>query len=459
MVYPALGHYLYGLQLVLLPSLLFITCMVCHGELVRLKPGVRHLTRFYLAVAAGGAAGGIFVALIAPQVFSYFLEFQLVLALAVVLLLVTLSLDPKSWIFRLEPWLPAAIAVGALGLGRGIEIWVPQLAPTLERLHYELAVLLVGGLTTVGALLQRRSATTPGGRGLRPVQLSVAALAIIVLASLRASHVRMPGVLKSSRNFYGTLRVIEEDDSRLLMDGRTLHGLQMAPPNDRFPYTYFAPQTGIGVLLTNHPVARTPQRGLRLGVVGLGAGALAAYGQPGDSIRFYEINPDVVELSMGDEPIFTFLRDSAASITVAPGDARLTLEREAASGQESQFDILVIDAFAGDAIPVHLLTREAFDLYWQQLDRETGVLAIHVTSRHVDLIPVLQGAAAYSHATYVITIKDKDSSATYSRWVLMSIRPGLLNIPALEPITKHYAHDIEPRLWTDDYSDIIRLLY
>jgi spermidine synthase len=176
-------------------------------------------------------------------------------------------------------------------------------------------------------------------------------------------------------------------------------------------------------------------------------------------MRFYELDPDVVTLSTGGSPAFTFLRDSRASVTNVVGDGRLSLEQEEAEGKTKQFDILVLDAFSGDAIPVHLLTQEAFETYWKQLEPDKGIIAVHITSRHVNLVPVLMGAAQYFQATSRMTVSHGSGLIFDSGWFLMSKGSDSLNIPGLQAITVQYVHDVGPRLWTDDHSDVFRLVY
>jgi spermidine synthase len=192
--------------------------------------------------------------------------------------------------------------------------------------------------------------------------------------------------------------------------------------------------------------------------VGLGAGTLAAYGRPGDYFRFYEINPDVIDLSAGAQPIFTYIRDSRAKVDVELGDARLLLEREAARGEAQNFDVLVLDAFSGDAIPVHLLTTEAFDTYWKQVNQEHGVIAMHVTSRHINFMPVIEGTAEHYHASMLARIEHGGGPFTYNLWVFLARHPQDLQVNGLYPNAAPLPSDVRPRVWTDDYSDIIRLL-
>ncbi|HWR14544.1 MAG TPA: hypothetical protein VN577_06930 [Terriglobales bacterium] len=444
-------------RLITVPVLLFSACMVCHGELVRLKPNVQKLTSFYLAVSAGGAAGGVFVGIIAPHIFNSFAEFQLVLALTVILVLLTLYRDESSWIFRTEPWIPVLVIVGTVLVALASTKWIPGIVPGLETIRFYPLTLLLGIITVMGAVVLRGSFTAR--RGFRFVQIPMIVIAIAAMATLYLSAQPKPGLFSSTRNFYGVVRVLKTPGITQIVHGQTIHGAQLDPPLDRTPIAYYGASSGVSIVLRNHPSRGIGQGNLRIGVVGLGAGALAGYAHFGDTIRYYEINPDVVKLSTGDRPVFTFIRNSQASITTVLGDARLSMELEAASGRQQQFDMLVLDAFAGDAIPVHLLTKEAFDTYWKHLNPETGVIAVHITSRHVNLVPVVKGAAEYFHAPSLLTFNRGNGYVFDSLWFLMSRNPDLLTIPELNNVKVEYVHNVGPRLWTDDYSDIFRLLY
>ena len=445
-------------QVIMLPLLLFAVCMICHGELVRLKPGVQHLTSFYLSISAGGAVGGIFVAVVAPRMFTFFTEFQISLAASVVLLLCCLILDPESWLFQLGFWLPASIAGGAMLAAYAAGRWIAPLPQILDDIRFYPIALLISALVLLGAYVQR---TPRAGRkrDFRFVQVLVFVLATLSMVLLYQSTRPDSALYQSKRNFYGALRVYElAQGGKALFHGHTLHGAQLNPPNDRLPMAYYGPDSGIGVFLRNHP-KRSVGAGMRVGVVGLGAGTLAVYGQAGDYFRYYEINPDVIDLSTVAPPVFTYVRDSAALVDIRQGDARLLLESEAARGQAQNFDVLVLDAFSGDAVPVHLLTREAFDCYWQHLNPGDGVIAVHVSSRHIDLLPVLEGLTEYYHSYSLVKFTEGSYPFLESLWVFIARRPQDVQIDGLLPNPPPFRNSIQPRLWTDDYSDIFRLLY
>ncbi|HVR84876.1 MAG TPA: fused MFS/spermidine synthase, partial [Planctomycetota bacterium] len=265
-----------------------------------------------------------------------------------------------------------------------------------------------------------------------------------------------PG-LQELRNFYGILRVSDlpspdgNGTIRFLTHGGTRHGQQfMDADRRRIPTTYFARSSGIGILLEE--LSQEPPR--RMGIIGLGAGILAAYGRAGDRIRFYELNPQVIDVARRD---FTFLSDSPATIEIVPGDARLSLDREAA---EPPYDVLVVDAFSSDSIPVHLLTEEAFRLYARRLSTG-GVLALHVSTRHLDLGPLIAGLAAKmgKSAWEIHSPEDAEHGIMDARWILVSSDRSLWARPRLRSAGRDPGGGAPmPRLWTDDYSNLLQVL-
>jgi SAM-dependent methyltransferase len=385
-------RYLFTLMIPFFAAGLFICCMVCHGELARLKPHPRWLTSYYVAIALGGALGGVFVALIAPHVFSGFYELPLGLAAGTVLVLAVLRADPGSGLAG--PWRqPAPLVAGLL-------------------------VLAIAGY--VGFVIQQRGADA---------RLMV-------------------------RNFYGRMKVIDttagDDDEpvRRLAHGTITHGEQYLNPRlQNLPTTYYGRNTGVG-----RTIRQEEENGpVRVGVIGLGTGTLAAYGRPGDYFRFYEINPLVLRLANTQ---FTFLRICKARVDVALGDARLSLEREPGEN----FDVLAVDAFSGDAIPVHLLTREAFVLYFRHL-KPGGVLAVHVSNKHLDLKPVVRMAAEALHKeSRTVATQDEDNEVFGATWVLVTADRSFFDKPLLRTVAVPVQSPRQVRLWTDDYSNLFRIL-
>jgi spermidine synthase len=265
-----------------------------------------------------------------------------------------------------------------------------------------------------------------------------------------------PGVIYKSRNFYGILAVYEyfpqEPESRhlVLQHGRITHGLQFTDPEQsRWATTYFGDETGVGIAMRSFPAGQR-----RIGIVGLGTGTLATYGEKGDYLRFYEINPEVERLAMDS---FTYLRDSPATIELAHGDARLSMESE----PDQDFDLLILDAFSSDSIPVHLLTREAFTLYERHLNPD-GLLAVHISNHYLDLQPVVQRLA--KEAGYEAVLIDYDERDeiwwVYSAsWMLLSKNAELLN----SDLVRAAATPLDPirskaPLWTDDFASLFPIL-
>jgi SAM-dependent methyltransferase len=370
---------------------LFVACMVCHGELARLKPHPRHLTAFYVAIAAGGALGGAFVGLVAPRVFPDLYELPVGMVITAILVALVIAGDRAGF----RSWGARRAALGG-------------------------TALFAGGL---------------------------AAALVWIYADLAS------GTRVLARNFYAALRVSDSgtglEEARLLTHGTITHGKQFRDPTRRdWPTTYYGATSGVGraieVLRTAGPV--------RIGVIGLGAGTLAAYGRAGDAIRIYEINPQVIELALRE---FTYLSDSKAGLEIVLGDARLSLEREPAQG----FDLLAVDAFSSDSIPVHLLTAEAFEVYFRHL-KPGGILAVHISNRYLDLKPVLKEAAARFGKSVRLVDDDSDvDRGTYgTTWVLFADSPDVFGREPLKGAADPLETDRSIRVWTDDYSDLYGIL-
>jgi hypothetical protein len=387
---------------------LFAGCMLCHSELVRLKPHPRHLTAFYLAIAGGGAAGGVFVALVAPHIFTGFWELHIALFGCALLALVVAMGEPGSW------W--------HLGRRPGVRLAVRGSA---------LAALVALG---------------------------------VVLALLTRS--RFAAVMVTERNFFGVLRVLNEypDDPvwnlHSLIHGRILHGFQyQAADKRRHPTVYFRTDSGVGLAL-QYNVRRLEGKPLRIGVLGLGVGTLAAYGEAGDVVRFYEINPAVISFSEGKHPYFTFLADCPAKVEIVLGDARVSLERELARGAPQRFDVLALDAFTSDAVPVHLLTAQAFHVYLAHLRGSDSIIAVNISNRYLDLEPVLVGLARYFHLTGVVVVSAIEGNPNPGvRWVLLARSRYALQGPlaaGATPLGQNETRTVP--LWTDEYSNLFRVL-
>lgn len=289
--------------------------------------------------------------------------------------------------------------------------------------------------------------------GLTPRLLWLTVAVAMLVALIAEIHSYRKDVLVMTRSFYGSLRVVQSmrggGETRTLYHGMVQHGAQYLDAAKRdLPTTYFGPDSGAGLVLQN--CCDGPKR---VGIIGLGAGTLVAYGKPGDHFQFYEINPQVIELAKSH---FTFLSDSKAEIGIATGDARLSLERETVP---PYYDVFLADAFSGDAIPVHLLTTEAFDLYLRHL-KPSGILAVHISNDYLDLAPVVAQLAS-AHGLIARRIHSpKDDAHLYSQadWIVMTRDAAFFGKPEIASRAK----SIEPhpglRLWTDDYNNLLQVL-
>jgi hypothetical protein len=326
------------------------------------------------------------------------------------------------------------------------------LAPVVLPGDFDLPIALVAA-----AALALAAARPGRGEGPLWALWGVAALVAASLAgqlvAATVAEARQARLL--ARNFYGSLRVVDRGfgpaATRMLNHGTITHGEQYLDPAERGrPITYYSPASGVGAALR----AAAARERLHVGVVGLGAGTLAAYGRRGDRYRFYEINPLVVEIARRE---FTFLSDTPAEVATVLGDARLSLEREPPQG----FDLLAVDAFSSDAIPVHLLTREAFALYAGHL-APGGVLAVHVSNRHLDLVPVVLGAGrAVGLRAVVVDTYDEfhaEPSVYGSTWVLLAREAAPLEHALVREAAGEPGREPTPRLWTDDYSNLLGVL-
>jgi hypothetical protein len=441
---------------------LFIFCMVCNGELARSKPQPRFLTSFYMTVAAGGAMGGIFVALVAPHIFKGFWEYQMGLWMAASLLLIILIRDKESWLYRSKFGSPVVVVAVATLLPESAVLTMTR----TNKLGSHLSALIA--LVLMAYVLSNRNKT--GSNMAREKAAPVYCGAALLLAAIvlgGTAFARARNAIQASRSFYGVLSVVPQnmdDPARAayrLMHGRVVHGFQLRAEGDRrTPTSYYGPTSGVGMAILHTVSARSRAQGnLRIGIVGLGVGTIAAYGKPGDILRFYEINPDVIRIA-SDRRYFSFLSDSPARIEVIPGDARLSLEREWEHHEQQDFDVLVIDAFSGDAIPVHLLTLEAFEIYMRQLKNPSGILSIHITNSYLDLRPVVFSAARHLglKAVWLHSAGDGRTSSD-SNWVLLSRGDNLPESDgAVHGVADQaaYVHTIRP--WTDDYSNLLHIL-
>jgi len=388
-----------GLQAIIYLAALVAGCMVCHGELFRSRPAPRHLTAYYLVIAAGGALGGLLVGLVAPLAFNGLWEYPIILAAIVAMAI---------WAWR------------QAGVFRGAPRWL----------------------------------------------LPVALTAQAILIGMTVNNIRSldPWTIVLERNFYGVMRVLRYDNDKggllCLMHGSLMHGNQfIAPERQHLPTMYYGLESGAGLAFRHHPLRQPagPGKGaLNAGIIGLGAGTLATYGEPGDRLCFYEINPDVIKIA---ERNFTFLKNSKATIEVLAGDARLVLEDQLRRGKPRNYDLLIVDAFSSDAIPIHLLTRECFDLYRRHL-APGGLLLLHLTNRHLDLSPVVraQAAAIGARAELLISQADEELATNRAEWMVVTDNRDFLDDPAIKSRLTSSGDARADILWSDDYASLWQIL-
>jgi SAM-dependent methyltransferase len=268
-----------------------------------------------------------------------------------------------------------------------------------------------------------------------------------------------------SRNFYGVLRVKvipNEVSPRLVLShGRIEHGFQFTDKDKhRWPTSYYGPESGIGLALTHHPnrsAAKVEDQALRIGMVGLGTGTIACYAREHDLLRFYEINPQVVRMA---NAFFTFLKDSPTPPEIVVGDGRIQLERDLPVDPSEAFDVLGVDAFSSDAIPLHLLTREAFQIYWKCL-RPDGILVINISNRHVDLKPVVRGLADEIGKTtlHISSYGEDENGTSGADWLIVTSNKAFLDDPAIKEMVEPWSEDARPPfVWTDDHASLWQVL-
>lgn len=339
------------------------------------------------------------------------------------------------------------LSVSAGGVLGGLAIGIG--APLLLSAYYELGIALTV-CALLALLISRRL------RPWIPAVFTYVAIAAAWLSYGQISAARAPGVVTSTRNFYGAIRVKDYGPPayiRTFRHGAILHGGQLlgTPEARRKPRTYYGPDSGLGLVI-GVLRARGP---LHIGVVGLGVGTIAAWGREGDRIRFYELDPAVIAMARQD---FSYLQDSAARVTTVLGDARLSLEREPAQ----EFDLLSIDAFSGDSIPVHLLTIEALDIYLRHL-KPGGVLLYQATNRYLDIGPVVRQLAAKRSMGTALLSSDggEDATASFenpSDWIVASTDRAVLEAPGLARLRRSVAEQPGLAPWTDDYNNLLQIL-
>ncbi|HIK91345.1 MAG TPA: hypothetical protein EYG03_05080 [Planctomycetes bacterium] len=381
----------YHVELALFLSLMFFVCMICHGELSQRRPPSEQLTDFYLTMSAGGALGGIAVAIVCPTIFHSYMELKLL------------------------AWAGIAVAV--------FSILKPHANNQLSGFRKIITFATAG----VGLFLVTGAAWSP----------------------------ETEGTMLSRRNFYGVLRIELMDDyprhaGLALYHGKTIHGFQHIGDKRRNkPTTYYSKRSGVGVAMRT-----IAERGpAHVGVVGLGVGTMASYGRKGDRFQFYEINPDVIQIAQAQ---FTFLQDTPAEVETVLGDARVSLDQQ----PDQEFNLLVLDAFSGDGIPTHLLTKEAFQIYDRHL-APGGLLAVHVSNRYLNLFRVVRGAAEEMDfkIAYVEDLRERTDADAASDWLILARNNNDLESALINKRRQPSADLLMPPIvWTDEYSDLLSVM-
>ena len=379
---------------------LFSCCMICHGELYRLRPHPKRLDTFYVLIALGSVMSGIFVGIVAPLLFNGFWEIYIGFYLSFLLAVIVLTRYKNSFAYRLRHVFFTSDKELYLCMGIGYPTILIALSFVLP---------LVSGYSSI----------------------------------------------KHWRNFYGTVTVKEKGSGQAkviqMQHGNIIHGTQSASGSQRFePTAYFGKKSGVGLALSAYGAK---YKNIHVGIIGLGVGTLAAYGRAGDLFRFYEINPQVVTVAHNN---FTYVKDSPAKIDIVLGDGRLSLEKEVKE-KSDKFDIVVLDAFSDDAIPVHLLTQEAFALYLARLTMPNGVIAVNISNNYINLRPLLVQVAKHFGLHYAVIRSKAEGNTLLAEWILLTKNKEILDAPEIIRAKEKKQYKTVS-LWTDDYSNLFQLL-
>ena len=430
---------LFGVAITL--ALLFMAAVALHTALYRSRPEPARLTGFYLAMALGGALGGIFAGLIAPVVFDWTWEYPLLIVAAGMLAPQVFLTDGIRALWHGERRIVAlASVVLALGILFVLRAFGPAAIFGEERHGFAFVVIAGVGLASIGARL--------------PYVLALVS-ALALFGGFRSMGMSLAEGTRT-RSYFGVYTIAGDARQRVLTSGTTVHGIELmgSPARERTPTTYYVAGSGVGAIMRAAPALYGAAA--RIGVVGLGAGTLACYARPQQHWRFYEIDPAIVRLSR-DEARFHFLSRCAPTASIVLGDARLSLERTPAGA----LDILALDAFSSDAVPMHLLTREAFADYARVLSPR-GVLAVHISNRFLDLAPVVSAAAragGWHGLSLHYTPSPLEEGASMSVWIALSLDPSVLTAlarrdPNWAPL-KRYPGFVA---WSDDFATILPLV-
>jgi hypothetical protein len=408
----------------------FLTALVCHGELAKDRPSVSHLTEFYLWLSVGGVLGGIFNVIVAPHVFDSVLEYPIAIILAAALRPTLAKRRPFDR--ELDVILPVVVCIAIIVLMRAgfpPASWGDK-APVWAFGAYAIAILF----------FQRH-----------PIRFALGVAAIFVGATLGRGTDRT--LLFRGRSFFGVYRVMAYPKHHALQNGTTTHGGQsIFPQFAREPLTYYHREGPLGQAFASL-MRQNPDR--RVAIVGLGTGTVACYGHPNETWTFYEIDPLIERIAFNPK-YFSYLRDCPPTKRIVLGDARLSL----ASAPDSSYDFIILDAFSSDAIPIHLMTREALQLYLRKL-APGGSIAFHISNRYLNLEPVLVGLARDARIAGIVgsdtamTPAQTMSFKMNSKWVVLSRRAQDHALLAVQPGWRVLAPSSDIGVWTDDFSNVI----
>jgi spermidine synthase len=425
----------------------FFTALVCHGELARLRPAPAHLTEFYMWMSAGGMIGGIAAALIAPQVFNWVAEYPILIVLAL--------LCRPGWVWPSGKWMPVFWVALALAAGAALAPMLGYRLPILSDLTpsaYTYMKWTIGILLVASILISFDSVK----------YAYVIALCFLTIKAYENNDSRTRHTLRS---FFGVHKVNDSYDARfrVLLHGTTIHGAQRMMTNDFKPYTgrpelttYYYKSAAIAQAVAQ---ARLNKNGpINYAVVGLGTGTLACHKQEKDSVTYYEIDPTTIEIATNPKRYgFSFLAQCAPDAKIVLGDARLTI----ADAPDGAFDFIVIDAFSSDAIPIHLMTKEAVEIYKRKL-APRGILVMHISNRHLELASVVAGIANANGMTVrTHNTTEGDEEVSDEDYKFSGTVTAIVNKPedfgALNE-AKHWKEEEVDRsqwVWTDDYSNVL----
>ena len=427
--------------------LLFVVAVALHSELFRLRPEVGHLTRFYLAMSFGGMLGGLFVAIVAPLLFDWVYEHPLLVLAAAVLVPQYVLV---GWPERFDKLLKVGVPLLALALSyfSSTETFLRLVLEVFDDPQMAtMAVSIIVSLLALACMGRRWSFAV--------------ALAALMLSYGGWSTLARSADGDRTRSYFGVYEVSERYDgsARVLTHGTTLHGIQnLAPGLEAMPTSYYARRSGVGLALDNAGALFGGNP--RIGVVGLGSGTLSCYRQPGQSWTFFEIDPAMVQVARNR---FSFLGRCAPDARIVLGDARLSLQRHPANS----IDVLAVDAFSSDAVPMHLLTREALEVYGRAVQRD-GIVLFHISNRYLDLRPVIADLAVHggwrgAMLEYLPSEAEEVMNATVSVWIALSRNPATIDrLVALSGDDSINWTTLEPQPgfdgWSDDHASILPVI-